>query len=122
MAGKCRIKTYAEDEIIIAKEQYLDEIPILITGKALMYGLSKSGWENPVKVLRSGSILSYTGILEGVKTENLVVSTTVDTEVLFVPKKEMLTFCAEHPAADLAIIHQLADDTNNYMRLWLNAD
>lgn len=122
LAGKCRLKTYSEDEIIVVKEQYLDEIPILLNGKAVMYGLSKSGWENPIQILHSGSVLSYTGMLEGVKNENLIASTTSDTEVLFVPKKEMLAFCAEHPAASFAIMRQLEGTKNKYMRLWLNAE
>lgn len=122
LARRCSYKIYAEDEIIIPKGQFPDALPVLLSGKAVVYGETSTGWNNPLRVLKKSDILSFAGLFDDMKTKQLVTSGTKETEVLLIPAKDMLAFCELHSGVSLALMRLLEEEKNRYLTLWLNAE
>lgn len=121
-ASFCSLVHFSDGEIIVPRGRQPELLQILVSGRAVVYGESSSGWNNPLMNLRNGSILSFCGLFENGKTKELVASAAQETEILNIPVKEMLAFCNNHPKAYLTIIQQIEDTKNRYMTLWLNTD
>lgn len=122
LAGRCGRKSCSEGEIIVPKGQFPDALPVLMSGKAIVYGETSSGWNNPLCVLKKCDILSFTGLFEDMKTKELIVCNTDETEVLSIPVRDMLAFCEAHPEVSLALMRELEEERARYMTLWLNAE
>lgn len=122
LAGRCNRRIYSEDEIIIPKGQFLDSLPVLLSGKAVVYGETSTGWNNPLRVLKKCDILSFTGLFEDMKAKELVTSGANDTEVLSIPVRDMHAFLESHPGVSLALMRLLEEEKNRYLTLWLNAE
>ena len=122
LARRCSYKIYAEDEIIIPKGQFPDALPVLLSGKAVVYGETSTGWNNPLRVLKKSDILSFAGLFDDMKTKQLVTSGTNETEVLLIPAKDMLAFCELHSGVSLALMRLLEEEKNRYLTLWLNME
>ncbi len=121
LSQMCQMRVYAEDELIVRKGCVMEEIPVLVSGNAILYGEAVDGWINPVRVLKKNSFLSYSGLFEETRTSNMVSSMKDGTVVFFVPSFAMKEFCLRHPNALLAITKLLYQEKNQYIKLWMNA-
>ena len=120
LADECVMTSFAEDETIVRIGEKQGSIPILMRGRAIVYGETRDGWNNPVRILRQGSVLSYAALL-GRKEENIITSGEDDTVILFVPSDVLLNLMETHAETSLRIITDLMDQRKTYMKLWLNA-
>ena len=122
LAKCCGTRTYADEEIIVPKDQHMDVLPILVSGRAIIYGEDSSGWNNPLVTMKRENLLSFAGLFDDMKTKELVVSAAPETIVLNVPVREMLSFCRNHSRAFLALLRLEDDLKNRFMTLWLMAE
>lgn len=118
----CHMRVYAEDEMIVRKGCLMEGIPVLVSGNAVLYGETMEGWINPLRILKSNSLLSISGLFEETRTSNMVSSAKDGTVVFFVPTFAMKEFCLRHPNALFAITKLLYQEKNQYMKLWMNAE
>ena len=122
LAGVCRLEHYAADEIIVKKGVYLQELPILLRGTAVLHGETREGWSNPLRVRKSGSILSFAPVFEEEKTGHMTVNGQGEALVLLLPRKALTEYLARHPEGTLELARQLHEERNIFMKLWTNAD
>ena len=116
------MRVFAEDEMIVRKGSLMEEIPILVSGNAVLYGETVDGWTNPLRVMKKNSLLSYSGLFEETDTSNTVTSAKDGTVVFFVPASAMKEFCLRYPEALMTITEMLYKEKNQYMKLWLNVE
>ena len=122
LAAGCSIATYAEDEPIVVKGDSMQDIPVLMQGRAVVYCETRGGWNNPIRVLRRGSVLSRSALFEGMKEETVVTAGEDRTLVLYVPAAEMQRFLEDYPEAAFQMLRELEREKQSYMKLWLNAE
>ena len=120
LARTCSISHYSKDGIVIRKGEARQEIPLLIEGRCILYGETRDGWNNPLSILREGSILDYSSLLNEEKTMNTVVSSE-NSQVLFIPAAAFLAFLEKHPEGALEIVRLLEKDRRTFMKLWMSA-
>ena len=119
LARMCSISHYSEDGIVIRKGEDRQEIALLLKGRCILYGETRDGWNDPLSVLREGSILDYSPLLNEEKAMNTVVSSE-NSQVLLIPRAAFLAFLEEHPEAALEIVRLVEQDRRRFMKLWLN--
>ena len=122
LAGVCRLEHCAADEIIVKKGAYLKELPILLRGTAVLYGETREGWSNPLRVRKSGSILSFAPLFDAEKTGHMAVNGQEEALVLQLPRQALTEYLARHPEGSMVLARQLYEDRNIFMKLWTNAD
>ncbi len=122
LSEMCQLRMYGEDEMIVRKGCIMEEIPVLVSGKAILYGETLDGWTNPLRVLTNNRFLSYSGLFEETRTSNMVSSAQDGTIVFFVPVNAMRDFCLRHPDSLLTIAELLYQEKNQYIKLWMNAE
>ena len=122
LAANSRISHYAEDRIIVRKEGLQAELPILFKGKCILYGQTREGWNNPLRVLKEGDILDYSPLFIGEKVPYTVVSGASESTVLFIPIEPLKSFMNAHPEGFIEIAKMLDRDRQRFMALWMGAE
>ena len=122
LASFCHLGHFAEDEMIVRKGDALQKLPILLKGRAIVFGETKEGWNNPLRIKKAGSILSFTPLFEDEKTNNLVTSGMDGSIVLFIPQEALLTYLFRHPESMIEISRLIYQERNIFIKLWTNAD
>ena len=122
LAVRGRLAHYPGDAIIVSRDELPREMPILLNGRVFHYTQTRDGWENPLRLLKEGDILSYSVLFEGQRTSDLIVNNRNEATVLWLPKTELLDFLAAHPAGMIEIARRLHSDKRVYARLWNNAE
>jgi CRP-like cAMP-binding protein len=122
LAERSRLAHYPADAIIVARGELPREMPILLDGRVYHYTQARDGWENPLRLLKGGDILSYSVLFEGQRTSDLIVNNRDEATVIWLPKAELLDFLAAHPKGMIEIARRLHSDKRVYARLWTNAE
>ena len=122
LAARSRLAHYPGDAIIVPRNELPREMPILLSGRVYHYTQARDGWENPLRLLREGDILSYSVLFEGQRTSDLIVNHRSKATVIWLPQAELLAFLAAHPAGMIEIARRLHSDKRVYARLWTNAE
>jgi hypothetical protein len=122
LAARSRLAHYPEDAIIVARNELPKEMPILLNGRVYHYTQARDGWENPLRLLKGGDILSYSVLFEGQRTSDLIVNYRNRATVIWLPQTELLDFLADHPTGIIEIARRLHSDKRVYARLWTNAE
>lgn len=121
LAARSRLAHYPGDAVIVARDELPREMPILLNGCVFHYTQARDGWENPLRLLNEGDILSYSVLFEGQRTSDLIVNDRSEATVIWLPQTELLDFLAAHPTGMIEIARRLHSDKRVYARLWTNA-
>ena len=122
LAKMSRLSHYAEDQMIVRKGNIQADFPVLLRGKCVLYGETREGWNNPLRILKEGDILDYSALFSEGKTPFTVVSSTPESTVLFIPVEELKSFMNTHPEGLLEIASMLDRDRQRFMRLWIGVE
>ena len=120
LAASVTLKTHIEDSLILDGITLPDSLPILIKGRVLLTKPGADGWDNPLRIIGNGGIITTDGVLghlsEGIRAQ--VVSSTAD--VLYIPAKKLKELFASHIEIPLTLIDNLKKAVATYQNLWLS--
>jgi hypothetical protein len=122
LASFCFREHFVEDEMIVRKGEALQMLPILLKGRAIVFGESREGWSNPLRIKGAGSILSFTPLFEDERTGSMVTSGEEGAIVLFIPQEALLDFLFRHPESMLEASRLLYQERKDFIKLWLGAE
>lgn len=122
LASFCSRHHFTEDEMIVRKGVTLQMLPILLKGQAIVFGETKEGWCNPLRIKGAGSILSFTPLFDDEKTGSMVTSGKDGAIVLFIPQEALLDYLFRHPESMLEVSRLMYQERNVFIKLWTNAD
>lgn len=122
LASFCHLEHYAEDEVMIRRGERRSELPILLHGKAILYGETRDGWSNPLRISKEGSILSFSPLFEEEKTNNMMANSSEEAVVLNIPMGALMDYLADHPDGVLEIARLLYEERSAFIKLWTNAN
>lgn len=121
LAERCRLAWFAPDEIVVRKGGVEREIPLLLEGRCVVFGETKEGWNNPLRILREGSILDYSPLFSGDRTFN-TIACIESSVVLFIPCDDLMVFLSANPLGMMEIMRLLEKDKRTFMKLWMGAE
>ena len=99
----------------------LDRIPMLVQGRAILYGESSAGWNNPFRVFKEGDILSLEPFFGDGKQRDLLIAGEHGAAVIFIRAAVLEGFFKEHPESLFELARVIEKEKRNYQKLWLNA-
>ena len=121
LAGTCEMEQLAGDYLISGAKDTSEWVPVLVRGKAILYGTTADGWNNPVKVFKSGDILSFEALFSDRYTGELLMTHEDGAVILFMKPDALYEFFCAHPECLLEAAHILEKEKRSYRKLWLNA-
>lgn len=122
LAGKSRVEQFPEDGMICREAEQSEDVCILAEGQAYLLGRNRSGWSNPVQILKKKDLFCLEALSEGMRVQNHVLANRDGTRILMIPAGELRALSAEYPQVMTAILSQLIHDRNRYLTLWNNVD
>lgn len=108
--------------MIVRKGDIQEDLPVLLKGKCILYGETRDGWNNPLRVLKEGDILDYSSLFSEGKTPFTVVNSASESTVLFIPIEELRSFTNAHPEGLIEIARMLDRDRQRFMALWIGVE
>ncbi len=121
VARQSTIKSYLEGDRVFDEKENIDYLPILISGKVFTKATSMSGWLNPIKACKPGSVLSYAAIFRNSSTEVMADVGSNEATVLKVPVKAFRRLVQINPQLIYIIMEELYKECIKYEKLWLEA-
>lgn len=121
-ADAAELNTFTEGDVIIRERTYTDGISIVMDGFVEEYRSSASGWINTLSSLRSGRLLTASGILNDVKTYSGFSAISDEVRIIRIPKENMLKLTDEYPAVLYNILREAYNTAGRYSMLWVNSD
>ena len=121
LAERCRLAWFAPEEIVVRKGAAESEIPLLLEGRCIVFGETKEGWNNPLRILREGNILDYSPLFSGDRAFN-TIACIESSMVLFIPCDELVDFLSANPHGMMEMMRLLEKDKRVFMKLWMGAD
>lgn len=119
LATNSRLSHFTEDLMIVRKGDIQEDLPVLLRGKCILYGETRDGWNNPLRVLKEGDILDYSSLFSEEKSPFTVVNSASESTVLFIPIEELRSFLNAHPEGLIEIARMLDRDRQRFMALWI---
>lgn len=86
------IKKYKKNEIIFKGDEYIDSLGIIIKGKVLIAKETSGGNKTMIALLEENSMIGEVMAISKNKISNLVISSSDDTEIMFIPIRNILKF------------------------------
>ena len=121
LADVCEWEQCPRDYIIKGSMEELDRIPMLVQGRAILYGESSDGWNNPFRVFKEGDILSLEPFFGDGKQRDLLIAGEHGAAVIFIRAAVLEGFFKEHPESLFELARVIEKEKRNYQKLWLNA-
>ena len=121
LADVCEWEQCPRDYIIKGSMEELDRIPMLVQGRAILYGESSDGWNNPFRVFKEGDILSLEPFFGDGKPRDLLIADEGGAAVLFILADTLRAFFRKHPESLFELTRIIEKEKIKYQKLWLNA-
>ena len=86
------IKKYMKNEVIFKGDEYIDSLGIIIRGKVLIAKETSGGNKTMIALLEQNDMIGEVMAISNNKISNLVISSTDDTEIMFIPIKNLYKF------------------------------
>lgn len=86
------IKMYKKNEIIFKGDEYIDSLGIILKGKVLIAKETSGGNKTMIALLEENSMIGEVMAISNNKISNLVISSSDDTEIMFIPVRNIYKF------------------------------
>ena len=86
------IKGYIKNEIIFKGDEYIDSLGIILKGKVLIAKETSGGNKTMIALLDENSMIGEVMAISNNKISNLVISSSDDTEIMFIPIRNIFKF------------------------------
>lgn len=86
------IKKYKKNEIIFKGDEYIDSLGIIIEGKVLIAKETSGGNKTMIALLEENAMIGEVMAISKNKISNLVISSSDDTEIMFIPVRNIFKF------------------------------
>lgn len=86
------IKKYIKNEIIFKGDEYIQSLGIIIKGKVLIAKETSAGNKTMIALLEENSMIGEVMAISNNRVSNLVISSSDDTEIMFIPIRNIYKF------------------------------
>lgn len=121
LADDCIWEQFAGDSMIRGSMDALEWIPLLVQGRAILYGESSEGWNNPFRVFREGDFLSLDAFFGDGRPRDLLIADEGGAAVLFILADTLRAFFGKHPESLFELTRIVEKEKIKYQKLWLKA-
>ena len=120
LASVSELKNYRTLDRIFSEADTLNELSIVVSGRAFTSATAINGWINPIKCRKSGDILSAAGFFQLHKSGLNATAMTNNTLVMRIPADKLYEFARKHPRVMYRLLENVTDECIKYERMWIN--
>jgi len=117
-AARARIRTFFEDDTILALGSPQPSLLILYSGQVIRYRAAADGWLNPLNVLKAGRLINEFALLE-TPSSIVVEAYAPETVVLAWPISQVRALLTEENDAGWRLAIQLLQELEKYQKRWI---
>lgn len=119
IAEYVRLKSYAEDDIVLYDRKSSDKCAFIVEGTVLLEKKDLHGWYNPLNTVKKGAMVSASGILEDCPNHFEAKVLTPTAKAVVIAKEEMQALIGKYPQIAINIIEELDGMARKYSSLWI---
>ncbi len=86
------IKKYMKNEVIFKGDEYIDSLGIILKGNVLIAKETSGGNKTMIALLEENSMIGEVMAISNNRISNLVISSSDNTEIIFIPIKNVYKF------------------------------
>jgi len=86
------IKKYMKNEVIFKGDEYIDSLGIILKGNVLIAKETSGGNKTMIALLDENSMIGEVMAISNNRISNLVISSSDDTEIMFIPIRNIYKF------------------------------
>lgn len=86
------VKKYMKNEVIFKGDEYIDSLGIILKGRVLIAKETSGGNKTMIALLEENSMIGEVMAISNNKISNLVISSSDDTEIMFIPIRNIFKF------------------------------
>lgn len=121
LVNASEVKGYTEDETILLEGENPSGLYYVFAGNVALFKRDFSQWNTVLRVLKSGEIITVSGLDEEQKTYASAVAYGGDTQVICIPREKLNSLISRFPQLAVRVALETDNVAKRYAVLWINS-